>query len=253
MKQDESAEGKRQPDANGEIDDLGELIDESDRKAHQHFHGESKIKELKRKKEFESFQLKEKNIFQIKKSEEAPPSPGFPEGASRLRPDEASVECRVKKAVVAVGALTGFVFSDRIFRNTAEEAVRDLNNRGYLTALLDQPTSAQIKGFIVDPCVKAFCYIGHGSDEDSKTGVPGEPGGADFMWPNENEVITSAEIKFWMNQGRLDALILHACFQGAVNNAARWKEAFGLQDADFFAFKKRARGPISFWWQMFWS
>ena len=211
-------------------DDTAAMLEKMEIETHKKFHSKSKVK--RKKKQAGS-------VLEI------------PEGLPGLRPPDK--DCKTKKALVVIGCLTGNSFADAAFRNTAAEAVSDLTDRGYKTTLLSQPTNGQVQAFIADPCVKAFVYVGHGSDEDSGDSRVGGPNGGDFIWPNCDEVITSAEIRRWMNGGSMDVVILHACFQGSANTRRRWQSAFGVGASNFHSWSGICRYFTAFWWQFGWS
>jgi len=170
-----------------------------------------------------------------------------------VRPPEQGVECKKKKAVVVIGCLTDYAFSNQAYKNTANEAVSDFNDRGYNTTLLNRPTRAQLRALIADPCLKAFCYVGHGADSDSDNARVGDRGGGDTLWINCDDFISSSDIKKWINKGTMDIVILHACYQGASNTTTRWSTAFGVGAEGFYSWSGLCRYFTAFWWQFGWS
>ena len=205
--------------------------------------------ENKTHKEFHS----KKSVKAKKDQAEETTAQAIESGSSGKRPRESTVECEKKKALVIIGNLTGNPIADAAFKNTAAEAVSDFTDRGYETTLLDKPTNKQIKAFLVDPCVKAFAYVGHGSDSDSDDAKVGGKGGGDFIWPNADEVMTSSEVRHVMNGGTMDVVILHACFQGASNTTTRWTTAFGVGADDFHSWSGLCRYFTAYWWQFGWD
>lgn len=159
----------------------------------------------------------------------------------------------IKKAVVVIGCLTGNRFADRGFRNTAAEAVSDFVDRGYQTTLLDHPTLAQLQTMLADPAVTAFAYVGHGADSDSDTAQPNGRGGSDFLWPNCDEIASAGDVRRWVAGRAFDVVIIHACYQGATNTAARWQTAFGVGAGNFHSWSEKCRYFQAYWWQFGWS
>ncbi len=207
---------------------------------HAEFHARLAVKKTKAKKK--------------KQDEEGDggPQPGETP-PSEYRPEDCENCEKHKKAVVVIGCLTGNGFVDRAFRNTAAEAVSDFVDRGYHTTLLDHPTAAQLAAMLADPAVTAFCYVGHGSDSDSDTPQPNGKGGSDFLWPNCDEIFSASDAQRAAGGRAFDVVILHACFQGAPNTAARWQAAFGTGAGNFHSWAGVCRYFTAYWWQFGWS
>lgn len=210
------------------------------------------VEQLARIEEKTHKQFHSKASVKKKKKAAKQSRPPVENGKSGLRPPERSVSCRKKKAIVIIGCLTGNPIADAAYRNTANEAVSDLTDRGYETTLLNLPTNEQVRSFIADPCVKAFVYVGHGSDSDSGNSNVGGKSGGDIIWPNCDEVITSSEIRRWLNGGSMELVILHACFQGAKNTSQRWQSAFGVDGSSFSSWSGLCRYFSAYWWQFVW-
>jgi len=161
-----------------------------------------------------------------------------------------------KRALVVVGALTGNSVVDAAMQNTASEAKSDLTNRGYTTDSLECPTVFSLGGLLSGSSYKAFCFIGHGTDPgdgDSGDAVPGGQNGSDFLWINNDEVITSSDVQGWRNGSTTDVVILHACAQGKSNTAKRWQTAFGVSADNYHSWSGSCDYVRAFWWQQAWS
>ena len=217
-----------------EPDEFVKAMEEIESEVQIAFHSEAKVKELKEKQREDEGE-----------GGEAPPRPG-----------ERGVRREVKRALVVIGALTGNGFVDTAMRNTALEALSDFNDRGYETTLLDQPMCTEVQSFLSDPNMKAFCFVGHGGDKkagDSGDAKPGGRNGNDTMWPNGGEVISSLDIKRWMNGRTMDVVILHACVQGLSNTAKRWQTAFGVSADNYHSWIGLCRYHQAYWWQFYWT
>lgn len=160
-----------------------------------------------------------------------------------------------KRALVVVGALTGNSIVDAAMHNTAREAESDLKDRGYATDLLECPSGSRLRGLLSGSYYTAFCFVGHGGDKkegDSGDGVPGGVNGNDFLWINNNEVITSYDVQRWRSGSATDVVILHACVQGQSNTARRWQTAFGVSASNYHSWSGACDYVRAFWWQQIW-
>lgn len=154
----------------------------------------------------------------------------------------------VKKQAVLV---LGYIPSD-VYQNTADQLYSDFEKLGYKTHYLKQPTLKALKVFLENPAVVAFGFVGEGSDRDSLSTDENDPETFDRIFINKNTIVTSSEMKLILKDRKMEKVLLHACYQGAKNNAVRWIKAFNVAKDQFLGWPRPAHYVEAFWWQLFW-
>lgn len=172
------------------------------------------------------------------------------------------LQCPRPRALVIQGGLTESGIANRGFRNTTDELLSDLDLRGYEIIFLESPTAAQAIEALKTPCLEAFGFVGHGVNEDSENSdLTDSLAGTDLIFltgtsessSDTEEILTGVDVRNALQGRKLKLVILHSCFQGAQNNRARWKAAFGVDESGWVGWKGKARHIQTYWWQRYWK